>query len=478
MNKVRSTFCFLYLFLAFYNLCFAQSAYFSNYFGSNTTDAGRAITQFSNGDIYVAGYSAVGLNSTYDATVCKLFRDGSIAWTKFYGDSLNNYALSMNQTKDGKLIICGETEVSVFDKDAFVAKIDTDGTLLWYKQFGNFQNQTFRYVEATSDGGYIACGSTTDNSNVNDIYYLKLDSLGNQVWTGTIGGSYNDVGTAIHQLADGGFILTGDSNSNNASNYDVEVTRLDSAGGAIWDFAFGDTLTNGSQGILPLADGSFISYGETDPAPNQPFNFFMEKIDAVGTSIFRKTFGGPVSDALFSLIQDASGNFYFTGYSNSYHPGPIDMVFGKTDSAANLLWVQTFGDSSIDIGYQIIAAKDSGFYLFGNGYHNGDDDFLLVYAKDTLAGVGITEFLTPHKNIQTWPNPTKNSLQIVFNKTMNTPAKFTLYSLQGNLMFETSASCNGMSYNLQFPDNLLNGMYVLHAETNSATYYSKICIQK
>jgi hypothetical protein len=103
--------------------------------------------------------------------------------------------------------------------------------------------------------------------------------------------------------------------------------------------------------------------------------------------------------------------------------------------------------------------------------------FLLVYAQDTLAGVGITEFLTQPKNIQTWPNPTKNSLQIVFNKTMNTPVKFSLYSLQGNLKFETTASCYGTSCNLQLPDVLSNGLYVLEAETKLATYYSKICIQ-
>ncbi len=469
---------FLFFAILLVKYSFSQATYFEKKFGTPGNEAGRSISQSSDGSIYVLGYSNSGPNGGFDIALSKLDKSGNLNWTKYFGDSLNNYGLCLNLCADGNLIVCGETETISTESDAFAYKIDTSGSPLWYHTFGDIKNQSFRYIEQTLEGGFIACGFTNDLSNSNDFYILKMDAAGNQEWTANYGGSKNDDAYAIHQTADTGFIVTGDTNSDGAGGYDVEVIKLDAAGDLEWVNLYGDSLQNGCQGILPLSDGNAVVYGETEISPNSAFDFYVEKIDTAGNSLWRKTFGGATADAVFSLIESQNG-FVFTGYSNSFSPGPLNLVLAQLDAFGNLNWLRTYGDSGIDLGYRVIASLDSGLLIIGNTFHNGNDDFYLLHTNDSGNIIGMQEQVAKNESIFVYPNPNDGKFTIFNPFTERSNMEIKLLNAYGMCVYSNLFSPNGTSgIQLQLHEIVKPGIYLLQLKSEENKKQTKICIQK
>jgi hypothetical protein len=284
----------------------------------------------------------------------------------------------------------------------------------------------------------------------------------------------------IRQIATGNFVIIGDTNSDGAGSYDAEVIELDSIGNVVWVGYYGDSLVNGSQGILPLKNGGFAIYGETEISPNSAFDFYIHKIDSVGNSLWRQTFGGAVSDALFSLAENWDGSFVFTGYSNSYAPGPLNLVVGKTDSLANLEWIRIYGDSSgIDIGYQIIPAQDTGYLIVGNTYQNGSDDFYLLHVNDSGSVIGLKELESSKTNLFIYPNPSNGIFKINSEFQPGTTFLMKLVSIEGKCLLNNLIPVNVTNtIEVSLPNSLKAGFYFLYLANDSYIRYAKICIQK
>ena len=456
----------------------AQAYYFEKIFGNSGTDAGRSVKQLSNGFVYVAGYSSQGAHGGTDFTLCKLDKSGNLLWMNFFGDALNNYGLCLNTCLDGNLILSGETETSANGKDAFLCKIDTSGNLIWYHTYGDSTNQSFHFSEATVDGGYISCGFTTDNNNSNNYFILKSDSLGNQLWTVNYGGSLNDYADMIHETVNGGFIITGDTNSDGSGGYDVEVLKLDSLGGLVWDSLYGDHFNNGCQGIIILKKGGYAIYGETETAASPGFDFFIRFIDTSGNTMNLKTFGGTGTDALFSLLENADGSFAFTGYSNSYNLGPLDLVIGKTDSVANMQWIQSYGAGGIDIGYQIIHAADSGYLVIGNTFQNASDDFYLLQVNDSGKVIGIKEAYPKNINVSLFPNPSNGLFTVSAPFASGSKIHLQLFSIDAVCVLLQDVTLTNNSLTINLTNIPQAGIYFLRLYNDKINCYSKVCIQK
>ncbi|MFL5765100.1 MAG: T9SS type A sorting domain-containing protein [Bacteroidia bacterium] len=422
-------------------LCSAQVPYFDKVYGTAGVDVSRSVKQLPSGSIYVLGNSDSSLYGMNDITLTKLDIHGNELWTRYYGTSNTENGFYLNTTADGSFVLVGETETAVNNLDVMYCKVDTNGTVIWNKSYATPVNETARYIEQTSDGGYIIAGSQNDASGYYDMLALKLDANGDYIWSQTYGRTNNDYADMIHQVGTE-YILTGDTKSYGAGGYDVMLYQLDSMGIEVWSRTYGDPFQNGCQGLLLTSDGKYLSYGETEIYTASPFEFYLEKIDTGGTSLWRKTFGGPGADALFSVREDSDGGFVCTGYSNSYNGGgPLDLVVLKTDSGGNFLWKQTYGGSGIDIGYELIRdVNDNGFIITGKTVDSTDEYYLLKLDHfGTLSGVSETSL--PIAEAEVFPNPSEGLFSLRYKLAPESAnADVLVTDVTGRVLLKTELS--------------------------------------
>lgn len=384
----------------------AQPAFFETAWGNGGGDFSRSLKQLSDGSIFVMGFSDSGAWGGVDVTLTRLDRYGNIRWTKYYGDTLNNFGGYLNLTSDGQLVICGETQSPANLLDAFLMKLDTSGNVTWYRTYSTNVNESFRHVEETQDGGFIMTGFQNDFSGSNDTYIVKTNPAGMVQWERNFGGTDNDYGFLTHQLPNGTFITSSDTRSSGNGGYDVELIHLDQQPATIWDFTYGNAWQNGCQGLLITGSGKFLSYGETEVGSFSPFDGFMELIDTSGVSEWRYTFGGNVSDAAFSTVENGDGTFTFTGYSNSFNNGnPLDLWVTRVDTSGNMLWTRNYGGNGIDIGYEIIKSLDNGYLICGHRSDSTNTQFYLLHLDQAGLLTGFEKDETSEIKVFAGPNP-------------------------------------------------------------------------
>lgn len=202
-------------------------------FGGSGSESGRSIIQTTDGAYVLTGYTSSndgdfsGMNKgSSDIFVMNLSQNGEIQWNKTFGGSMGEDGSSIVQTTDGGYVLTGTTRsndgdfsgMHKYSHFSFVMKLSQNGEIQWNKPI----NESFRVsgnsIIQTTDGGYVLTGSSDSNSNfpeIAQILVMKFSQNGEIQWNKTFGGSGGDWGNSIIQTTNGGYVLTGITHSNN-----------------------------------------------------------------------------------------------------------------------------------------------------------------------------------------------------------------------------------------------------------------------
>ncbi len=251
----------------------------------------------------------------------------------------------------------------------------------WTQLFGGGQFEWGRDVVATADGGYIIVADTESyGPGGYDVWLIKTDAYGNQLWTRTFGGLYEERGFAVRQTDDGGFIIVGTTGSYGAGAYDIWLIKTDSDGYSSWDKTFGGSAWDWGYSVEITSDGGYAVIGYTESYGPGMSAAWLIKTDDEGNTLWTKTYGGTSSDWGQSIVECSDGGFAIAGDTYSFGAGSRDAWLIRTDSVGDTLWTRTFGGSASDGGRSVLETDTGGCILAGctKSYGAGDDDLLLV----------------------------------------------------------------------------------------------------
>jgi len=234
-------------------------------YGGGDHDVGYAVQQTTDGYIIAGRTNSFGAGS-FDLYLIRTDTNGDTLWTKTYGGISTDGGYSVQETADGGYIAVGYTfSYGSGLGDVYLIKTDENGAIQWTKTYGGSRTEEGYSIEKTSDGGYIITGYTGSfGAGGNDVYLIKIDSGGDTLWTRSYGGTEGDDGRSVQQTADDGYIITGRTSSFGQGSEDVYLIRTDEDGNTIWTETFGGTADDGGRFVQETSDGGYIITGYTE----------------------------------------------------------------------------------------------------------------------------------------------------------------------------------------------------------------------
>ncbi len=344
-------------------------------FGGSNIDVGYYVSQTSDGGYIITGYTrSYGTMSGRNVWLIKTDANGNEIWNNAYGGNADDEAYSVQQTADGGYIIIGYTKsFGAGAMDVYLLRTDSAGTLLWSKFFGGSNDEEGYSVLQTNDGGFLVAGATSSSgAGGRDVYLVRTDASGNTLWTKTLGGLSSDGAREIVKSFDGNYILTGWTFSSGPGSLgNCLLMKVDASGNQIWSKAFGGTDVDRGHSVKPTADGGFIITGYTDSFGAGLYDLLLIKTDSLGNETWKKFFGGTGRDYGHSIDITTDGGYAITGYTLSYGAGGDDVWLIKTNSEGVEEWKTTFGGTASDVGYWLDVTAEGDFVIVGHTLSSG-----------------------------------------------------------------------------------------------------------
>jgi hypothetical protein len=445
------------------------------------------------GNVYIAG--ELDGNGTFDTTtvsanigsddalVMKYDSNGNVVWAKAYGGYSREDARSIALDASGNIFIIGvfrdTTTIGSFTMysasagvdDAFIAKLDPSGNVVWVKQVGGAGDDTGRGIDTDSQGNVYAVGAfegtasfggtvTLSEANGNrDMFLSKWDNSGNLQWVKQAGGEADDVAWDVVVDDFDNIYITGEFNYTAVfgsyslqpiGGSDVFVARYGAGGGVYWAQRFGGELVDRARGIA------------TDN-----FNVYITG-----------QYGGTLAHGNYHATSADSSDIFIASFDAAGAPGWLVAPYGGADAYEFL---------GYESGTAVHAAGGNvfvtGSYLDGDSFNDTylpawtRTDMFVAKIDPSLPSALSIEELKAVNTIEAYPNPTEGMAQLSFTAAVKDKYEIVLTNALGQVVYnETLDSFAGKYSKTIDLSSFGKGVYMLNVNGKEASAGKKIAV--
>lgn len=489
---------------------------------------GETIVENDDGTFFISGYAqrAIAPQSNFDFFLVKMDSTGNILWGKTYGGQNAEVIGEMKKLSNGSLLIAGGSKsyIDTVDRDMYVINVDTGGNLIWSKTFYDSNFGVIIDIEQGKNGDIILVGAINNlfGADSANAVLVCLDIDGSTKWIKEYDIGYNEIFCEIVSTEDFGFNITGHISSDIILFDDVFVMKIDSSGNQVWGKVYGSPdsvrlLNSGIHMLVDQDDNVLISAFTKDYGTQIGRDFLLLKHDANGNLLWANRYGGllPGDHEVHEMLVALDGN-YLVDWTNT-----LNLV---NSSDGSMIWSKNY---SVIPGFprSLIIKKDKGIASTGyasNGptaglvtYFNVDSignqcftgNFNLPYASVTVGNANISfqvnsitltedtgctvTSINPtdstycftatsvgaiseeYNKIKVYPNPANELLYIdVSNLLQLEGTSVQIFDITGKLIFEEEINANEKNTQLNI-SGFSQGLYILSVTTTTEKQVSK-----
>jgi hypothetical protein len=348
-----------------------------------------------------------------------------VVWQKDIKSSTQDFLSQVTTTIDGQYLITGSSiqskKISTENKqnngyDFHLVKLNPQGDEVWEKYFSGKNHDFLSATVNTQEGGFVLAGTSYSGKGLDkkeeskggsDIWLIRINEFGDELWQKTIGGSSDEEARAVIQTTDFGFFIAGNV-QNSAKGYgskDILIVRLDKNGKELSQLVLGGKGLDEVEKMIPTKDGGALLgvYSRSNAGGSKKTENFGEgdywiiKLNKDGKVEWEKNFGGKGDDHLRTLALTSTG-FLIGGESRSERSGNksvgieegTDLWLISLDERGEEIWQKSYNFKNRDVlmGMSVLHASDAqsskgillGGYTQAEGrIENDDETFWMLY---------------------------------------------------------------------------------------------------
>ncbi len=262
---------------------------------------------------------------------------------------------------DSTIVHAGYTNIN----NGYLVKTKLNGDTIWTREIKDPAFDILYSVDETLDKAIITVGrSSSFGAGALDIYLLKINKNGIPLWRKAIGGSGDETANEIKKTSDKGFIIVGNTYSFGAGGNDFYIVKIDSVGTILWTKTIGANLNDNAYSVIEAYNKDIVVTGLTteNPGPGNNVDVLIARLDKNGNIKWTNKYGHSAGDDRGqSIVENSNKELVVTGLYNT-----TEVLFLKTDSLGNVLTSKSYNTGAFECGYSIKNTKDNNFLICGH----------------------------------------------------------------------------------------------------------------
>ena len=262
-------------------------------YGGSNIDKAYEIIETMNGNFVLVGFTnSPGIsNGNHDFWLQKIDNQGNTIWRKGIGVLNHEMGYDVVELDDGSLLVVGSKDYyDEAGKDIYLIKTDSLGNMIWEKTFGSSgaYDEIGYSIHPAYPSGYLICAATNSRGNGwFDPQVIKIDYDGNMQWSAIYNGSsHGHTRWSSTPTFDGGAIIIGTTtyyHMNEGDNEDIYLIKIDQQGQELWNISFEGGDQDWGWAIVETCINDLLIVGSTKSYGRGIFDIILLKTNEFGT---------------------------------------------------------------------------------------------------------------------------------------------------------------------------------------------------